>query len=201
VAPFDDYTHHRASRHVQAVADWAYNNGFDTFLGAYMVRLGVESFIAAWEHHGRPTYFCLYQAANRIFYDFVTIFSENRSLTTGSTKDGQFLPKPPGHYVQTFSSVSVAELYDRHRSAEQYLTMVGGITSRPLVSSFQETLAGAVKEQAAYIQSLGLWPLRAPVWYFIRKHRLHNKTIEQLHMARKAVLPHDPDFVEFVASP
>jgi len=188
----------RAAKAEQQHAEWAYRQGFDTYLGSYLIRLGTDCYIAAWQHRQRPTYFCVYYTANRFLFDFATIFSENRGLTTGSTKDGQFLPKPPGDYIQTFSGLSLDEQFNQHAVSEHYLMTAGRLQLLSVPWTFEEAVLESIKMQAAYIQSLSMWPMRAPYWFFIRKGRLHNKSIEELHNAGMAPLPHEPGFQEFV---
>ncbi len=197
LTPATGATHPGAFVQVHKHDEWAREQGFD-WIGAFTTALaGVPWFIAAWRHQERPTYFCIYVAGGQIIFDFVTEFSETRALTTGSVRDAQFLPKPPGDYQQSFSGLTVDELLAQHTKAERFLTAEGGIEMRPMQRSFEECLQAAAIRQTGYVQGLSLWPLRAPVWYWLRKRLLHNKSIEELHRARKVLLPRDPAFREF----
>lgn len=201
IAKLPDEEPYPMAAYLREHGPWATEQGFDRYLGTFVVRLPAGAcLIAAWQHRLRPTYFCPYAAANKVFHDFVTLFSENRSLTTTNTRDGQFLPKAPGRYMQTFTGLSLDELLNRHAASEQFLLTQGRILERPVSWTFEEALSASLASQGAYIRSLPLWPLRAVYWFLVRKRRLHNKTIEEQHQLGLIRLPHELGFQEFSPS-
>ena len=182
---------HRVDQH----QGWAEDNGFE-FNGGYTMMLGVKSFVAAWKHREEPTYFVMLLAADKQVYTFTTEFSEAFSLdTTGS--DDDMLPSPPGHYKQGFSGLSLVDLYQRHLEGVQYLRSNGHIQTRPRNPSLQDAVSRDAKRQAAYIQTLPLYPFRAVYWFYIWKKLKNNQSIEQLHKSGKVLLPNDPGFRKF----
>jgi hypothetical protein len=104
---------------------WAQNNEF-MYIGCYETKItNVNTTIWAWGRVDRPTYFCQYLAkagahTNKV-YDMVTEFADDISITTGSSKDSQLMPCPPGAYMQSFSRISLDEQWHRHIEAENYL--------------------------------------------------------------------------------
>ena len=174
---------------------WAVENGFE-YAGAYTMSLGLKLFVGAWKHQHEPTYFIMVLGGDKQIYTFTTEFSEERSLDTVGSDD-DMLPSPPGHYKQTFGGLSLVDLYQRHLASMQYLRTAGNIQTRPRTLSLEDAVSLDAKRQAAYVQTLPLWPFRAVYWYYIWKRMKHNKSVEQLHKAGKVLLPNDPGFHEF----
>ena len=181
---------------VREVDAWAKDQGFD-LIGCYIAHLLSPGFVAAWKHRQRPTYFCLYGVQHVYAHEFVTVFAEDRMLTTANTPDAQLFPRPDGYYLQSFDKLPLDDLLTRHAAAEHYLMQQGRLREESLAGSFEEHLAHAFARQMAYIETLPLWQLRGGYWFLIRKDRYHRKTIEELHDAQKAPFPHEPTFREF----
>lgn len=178
-------------------ADWAFEKGFDAFIGMYVFKLGVAVFVSVWRHKKHPTYFLVILMSGKPILNFITGFSENLELSTASAKHFQLCPQAPGHYMQTFSKLSLDGLFDRHLASARFLTTKGGIKMRPVPWGFEEAFTRREMAQAAYLESLPLWFLRAPYWFYLRRRFYHNKTIEELHRAGKVLLPNDRGFTEF----
>jgi hypothetical protein len=174
---------------------WAEENGFQ-YVGAYTVTLGVKVLLGAWKHQHEPTYFIMVLLADKQIYTFTTEFSEERSLDTVGSDD-DMLPSPPGHYKQTFGGLSLVDLYQRHLESMHYIRTAGHIQTKPARLTLEDAVSLDAKRQAAYVQTLPLWPFRAVYWYYIWKRLKHNKSVEQLHKAGKVLLPNDPGFHEF----
>ena len=181
----------------RAEADWALAKGFAQFEGMYTFVVGAAAFVAAWRHMEHPTYFVLLSTGPKKFFVFLTEFSEHSDLVTGSAKHFQLFPKPPGHYVQTFSKLSLDDLFARHLAAARYVTTAGAVQVKPTPWAFEDAFTKGEALQAAYLQSLPFWFLRAPYWYYVRKTRFHNKAIERLHKSGMLQLPNDRGFENF----
>jgi hypothetical protein len=182
---------------MREVAAWAETQGFE-HVGCYIAHLLSPSFLAAWRHRERPTYLCLYGVQGAYHHEFVTLFEGGHLLTTASTPDSQLLPHPDGYYVQSFNGLSLDELLTRHAAAEYFLLHEGRLQQAPIARTFEDDISLALARQLAYIRHIPLWWLRGGYWFLVRKDSLHGKTLEQLHRARKAPLPHEPRFKEFV---
>lgn len=152
--------------------------GFE-WVGAFVLRGWTASPpIAAWAHPAGRLYLCVYLLPNGTSHlDFVTILGDQLGVTTGTSRDGQLLPQRPGSYIQTFSDLTVPQLYTRHLQAEQYLSQRLGVAPDPRRIDFAVELLSAVRQQMSHVRSLALWPLRMPWWYFVRRHRLHERSV------------------------
>ncbi|MFW6059952.1 MAG: hypothetical protein ACODAQ_07205 [Phycisphaeraceae bacterium] len=164
-------------------AEWLEEQGF-VWEGAYRQRsfLGTTT-IRAWRQPHSATFLCQYALpGNNTALDIVSIFSTTRhvGLTTGSSAGAQFLPHKPGIYVQSFSGVDTGTLWQRHLESEVVVADATGISPEPVDEPFEALLRLAISEQMKYIRSLPLWPLRAPYWFYIKRHRLHNKPVSEI---------------------
>ncbi|MHC4757024.1 MAG: hypothetical protein ACYTE8_00045 [Planctomycetota bacterium] len=166
---------------------WAVSNGFE-FTGNF--RFGVV-YISGWEHARRPSFFCEYRIQEKSFFDMVTIFANDTGLTTASSKDGQLSPKPPGAYHQTFSGLSLEQLWEKHVEAENDLVEKGGAALPDVMLSFEDEITGSVHKQFEYHKSISLYHFRVPWWYFFRRGRRHNKSIQKQHELGIIRLPNE----------
>lgn len=187
-APEDEYItqYESAAEHDH----WAEANGFD-YLGGYLFHGPVTAFVGAWQHRDQPTFFCVYCHPGREEFDLVTIYSDTLGLTTGSTKDGQLMPRQATSYAQTFSGLDLDTMWVRHTEAQQYLETNARLTRHPWTKPFEATLVDAIHQQTDYVRSLLFWPLRGTYWYFVRRSRWHNRSIESQHQARMIRLPNE----------
>lgn len=188
----------RAKRMIRSVAhlhQWAEQNEFK-FLGYYNIRVGFNKiFLAGWQRTDRPTFMCHYviKAQNTVgrATDIATEFANDISLTTVDTREGQFSPKPPKAYSQSFSRVDLDQQWNRHIEAENYLIDVGGAQLVNLDIEFEKEVVEAGRKQNEFIRSIPLWYLRGCYWYFLRKHLWHNKSIEAQHKQGMIRLPNE----------
>ena len=174
---------------------WARTKGF-RYLGQYSMRMPDTVFIAAWQLRESPTFFCVYGVHNKYVYDYVTLISPERSLTTTSSKEGLTLPRRPGQYCQAFENTDFDTMWHRHLESLSYLQTAGGILSQPVDTSFQEAFTGAIVEQLRYVQTIPLWPIKGLKWYYVNRSKLSNKTIQELHRSGLIQLPTDPQWRE-----
>jgi hypothetical protein len=178
---------------------WAEPQGFE-MVGSYTMDMGsIHTFIVAWQHRERPTFFTVYyvfssQAAKtttRPTYEFVTTFSRDVSLTTGVTSQTPFFPRPPGDYARTFSGTARDDVWACHHASEDYLVRTAGVRIGPLDCRFEDCFHEALRKQVAFVRRIPLWPLRAPFWYFIRRRRFRNMSIEEQRRAGWIRMPHE----------
>ena len=124
-------------------------------------------------------------------FDFVTMFDNEIMLTTNDKSDSQMLPAAPCHYLQSFSLASLDEQWNRHLQTENYLMDVGGALLVQNDRPFEDCFIDAIKKQIAFVRSLSLWPLRGTYWFFIRRKRLHNLSIQAQHDSGWVMLPNE----------
>ena len=154
-------------------ASWAKKNNFD-FLGFYEVQCGMRAFMAAWKLKEMPT-----------------IFKNEVELTTSNTKDSIFYPKPPGWYSQSFSMYCFDELYRMHMEAEEYLITKGGTQLEKSIIDFEEFFVSYLKKEKSYQWKHWYWIFFLLYFYFVRKNKWHNKTIQQQHELGMIQLPNE----------
>lgn len=164
-------------------AIWAAEHGFEP-VGAYRAILQPASpIVVAWTRRDEPTYLCAYiydSAQNRTEVDIVTVAGD-QALTTGTTRDAHLLPEPPGSWSQSFSLPDLESRWQRHNEARAYLAAAAGFDPSRHQPHLTTHFTQAIRDQADYIQSIALWPLRIPYWYFVRRHLRHGKSVEKLY--------------------
>jgi hypothetical protein len=179
----------------QKTAEWAQANEFE-YVGSYRTRLGsTQTDIWTWQRSDRPTFFCRYlvkaKDITKVSHDLVTEFADDIGLTTGDTKDGNFLPRPPGSYSHNFPGTSLDEQWYKHIESENYLMDHGKVQLKAEDVEFEQSITKGIKQHVNYIKTLPLWPLRGPYWYFIRRYVWHNKSIEEQHRKGMIKLPNE----------
>lgn len=158
---------------------WASEQGFE-FVGVYLLSVYVGTTrITAWSQPDKHRFFCVYSIEGKTTWDFVTEFEGDVSLTTGSTKDGQLMPDAPRSFTQVFEGTPVHGLWSEHVKSEEFLMKASGLRQRSRPISFEDSFIGGTKAQVAYIRSLPFWPLLGVYWYFVRRHKLKNRSVEQ----------------------
>jgi hypothetical protein len=134
-----------------------------------------------WRRTAERTYLCIYVFLDirpRIETDLITIF-EFGELTTGTTKDCIAVPGSTEYWGQSFSVSNVAELWKHHQESLDYLAVRMGRWPSTQDVGFREDLVHSLRGQTAAIRSVPLWFLRLPYWYFVRRFRLHGKSIRE----------------------
>ncbi|MDR0392500.1 MAG: hypothetical protein LBH59_11370, partial [Planctomycetaceae bacterium] len=76
---------------------------------------------AIWENPELSTILSISLDNQQSYYYFHTIFDENIRLETNNQKIPIILPSPPEHYIQVFSSNSLAELWRKHLESKLWL--------------------------------------------------------------------------------
>lgn len=178
-----------------ANSQWARENDF-AFVGNFSMKVGIsEASMMIWRRSDRPTFFCRYivQAGTKTqtSFDFVTMFENEIMLTTNNKADSQMLPPAPGHYLQSFSTVSLDEQWNQHLQMENYLMDVGGALLVQNDRPFEDCFVDTIRKQVEFVRSLSLWPLRGTYWFFIRRKLRHNLSIQAQHDKSLITLPNE----------
>ncbi len=174
---------------------WAVNNGF-VFAGCYKIKIAQAVVdMAVWRRNDRPTVLSLYivRMGNRknISTDIMTDFADMISVTSNNSRSAQFSPWRPGRYQQTFSPVTLDELWAKHLEAENYLMDTGDAQLVQKEFRIEEEVIDSCRRQNAYLRSIPFWYLKGAYWFFIRKNMLHNKSIKQQHEKKLVKLPNE----------
>ncbi len=176
-------------------SQWARENDF-AFVGNFSMKVGIsEASMTIWRRSDRPTFFCRYivQAGTKTqtSFDFVTMFENDIMLTTNNKADSQMLPPAPGHYLQSFSAVSLYGQWNQHLQMENYLMDVGGALLVQNDRPFEDCFVDTIRKQVEFVRSLSLWPLRGTYWFFIRRKMRHNLSIQAQHDKSLITLPNE----------
>lgn len=179
----EDDEEERALGEASLGEQWLTDHGFH-WVGAYRFSSDLGTMLVrAWQQGDNATYLCQYLTAqDTARTDIVSIFSTDPpvGLTTGTTADTHLLPDRPGVFKQSLSDRQVEHLWRYHTEGEALVAEVTGVDPQPVELSFEEVVSRAIREQMAYVRTLPLWPLRAPYWYLVRRHRLHNWPLARL---------------------
>ncbi len=183
-----------------ANGQWAGGNDF-AFVGNFSMKIGIsDASMTIWRCPDRPTFFCRYivQAGTnvRTSFDFVTMFENEIMLTTNDKADSQLLPSAPGHYLQSFSGLSLDGQWNQHLQMENYLMDVGGALLVQNDRPFEDCFVDTIRKQVEFVRSLSFWPLRGTYWFFIRRRLRHNLSIQTQHDKGLIMLPNElPGFI------
>jgi hypothetical protein len=186
--PADGRKFSRQIRDAQKQDEWAREHGFE-HLGCYVLSATPGILIAAWRHTSEPTFMAMYYQQLRPFRDLVTMFQPDASLTTGSSADGLLMPRPPTDYSQCFTGLDADRLWERHREAIHFLTTRGRVSLARMPVDFERSFVTAMHDQCAHVRTIPLWPFRAIFWYFGRRRRLRNVSVEEQHQRGWVQLP------------
>ena len=113
-----------------------------------------------------------------LIVEFSSLFDEESSLDTISSKNAHTLPVIPGSYKQTFNTTSIPELYEKHQEALKFVKGHFGKDIIVINDAFKEIAMRALVLQMSYIKTLALWPLRAYYWFLIKRHLMYGKSVE-----------------------
>ena len=164
---------------ISAARNWASAHEF-RFLGYYAASVG-NLMLAAWRAADRPTFFCQYVTPEadgaKSSFDFVTLFTDDVGLTTGSNADGHLLPPPAVSYMQSFSDLTLDDRWARHLLMEGHLIERGGAQLSQTNDSFEVALIRHTERLVEHVRSLWFWPLRGAWWYFVRRRQWHDVSI------------------------
>jgi hypothetical protein len=179
----------------QETAEWASANSFE-YIKSFVMRFhSSQADIWAWRRKDRPTFFCRYMVkvgnTTKVAYDIVTEFAGNIGLTTGCTKDANFMPRPPNFYFQNFPGTMLNDLWYKHIEAENYLMDFGKTELKAERLEFEQSIMQGTIEHVRYIKTLSLWPFRGPYWYFVRWYLWHNKSIKEQYEKGMIKLPNE----------
>ncbi|MHC4757025.1 MAG: hypothetical protein ACYTE8_00050 [Planctomycetota bacterium] len=166
---------------------WAVSNGFE-FVGNYRIQ---SIYFSGWEHTKRPTFFYEYKVQFKKFYALVTIFSNHIKLTTGNSKNDQLDPKQDRDYVQSFTKMSFEHRWEKHVESENYLIEKGGVKLPDILFSFEEYLGEMLDKELENHRRFRFYHFRVLWWYFFRRGRRHNKSIQKQHELGITRLPNE----------
>lgn len=170
----------------ETLFQWTENNNFD-FLGFY--RIG-HYHIAIWGDTSSPTFLWLHSFPDKGI-EFITLFEGEILFSTVNSSNWQAPPHFMGYYLQTFSTIDVDLLWQRHVEMENYLIEAGKAKTYESDIFVQEMIDSYRKKQTDHIRSFVAWPIRAIYWNLVSKHFWHNKSIKEQYEKGMIILPNE----------
>lgn len=114
--------------------------------------------------------------------EFCTDFSPTESLTTTRGNHAFVHPRPPGSHIQGFLNLSLEQLWARHLEGELFLVDHRQLRPAPLPAQWQDAVVRiehGLRRQGAHVKATPLFWLKAPWWFFVKRHGMTNRTIAQ----------------------
>lgn len=170
----------------ETLFQWTENNNFN-FLGSY--RIG-HYYIAAWGDANSPAFLWFHSFPDEGL-EFITHFEDEILLCTVDNSNWQAPPRFMGYYLQTFSTIDIDLLWQRHVEMENYLIETGKAKIFESDIFVQDLIDFYRKKQTKHIRSFAGWPIRAICWNLISKHFWHNKSIKQQYEKGMIKLPNE----------
>ncbi len=167
------------------VSAWAREHGFtldsqfdfDSLIGAGGLKLAVE----CWYLASEKVFLMHYHVTDKCYYEFVSGFEGEYSLTSSKSADSLSLPFPPKAFMQVFEDASLDELMREHQKGVAFLHQRFGLVPVAPDRPLRDLILFTVKTQMALVQSQPLWQLKLAWWHMTRRRRLKNKSvIEQI---------------------
>ncbi len=163
-------------------ARWAEDNDFrPDLLADFHGAVGAGPItMAVWKNDYKKTFLSSYSVNNTMVSEFVTLLDKDRGLTTSNTIDSVLFPPAPGHFVQAFGGMTdLDRLFQQHEAALIHLNQKKNVAIADRWETTDVLIVESIQRQIHHVKSLPLWQLRGCYWYFIRRHRMKNKTIAE----------------------
>jgi len=153
------------------VDKWAIANEFSHQLFFHFsATAGNPIFCASWKNPKNNALLLLYAKEKSVNFELFSTFGESGTLTTASSKDAIFLPKPPSNLVQAITKRDIGNLYQIHIWTKRKLEETRNTKAISPNSDLIEEISESMRAQAKYIISLPLWSIRGFYWYFITRN-------------------------------
>ena len=163
-------------------ARWAEDNDFrPDLLADFHGAVGAGPItMAVWKNEYKKTFLSSYVVGENIASEFVTLLNNGSGLTTSNSIDSMLFPNAPGHYVQAFGGMTdLNNLFKQHEAALIHLNQKKNVSIADRWETTDVLIVESIKRQIQHVKSLPLWQLRGCYWFFIRRHRMKNKTIAE----------------------
>ena len=82
--------------------------------------------------------------------------------------------------MQAFPGQDLEQLWERHEESRSEFVRVFGDPNVPQ-DGFEGLVLGALKRQAAYVQSIPFWQLRGPWWFFVERDRKKDRLASEAY--------------------
>lgn len=133
--------------------------------------------VAVFQQGNQPRFFS-FMFHQKVAFQVESYLEDLTIFDTGTSGSGNLFPRP-GAYFQALPNISAQEAWDRHLEGEAYLSKKFGYAWLPLKKPYEQMLQEAIRLRMKYNRSQLFWPIRVLYRYFVTRHFIINKTIEQ----------------------
>jgi hypothetical protein len=113
-----------------------------------------------------------------VFFEFVSSFSDDVSLTTTASSSAFLFPRPPGSFLQSKKVNDIESLWSYHRAGEDFLIGEHGIETSQITIDFEQLVNKGLQTQGKYIRKIPFFWLRAPYWFYIHRFRMRGVSVK-----------------------
>ena len=124
----------------------------------------------------------------KVYFDFVTGFEKYIILSTAVSSEAQLFPRIPGSYCQSLPERDPRVQLLRHTEAVEFLSRHGARTSVNALD-YEQFVQRGTECTIESLDQTRLWPLRILYWFYVRRHWMHNQSIEAQHRRGWIKLP------------
>lgn len=112
-------------------------------------------------------------------FQFVTLFSNDVSLTTIPSSSAFIFPRPPGAFLQSKKTDSIDDLWQYHLEGEIFLLNEYGIESSIITNDMEYRLNEEIQTQGRYIRQIPFFWLKAPYWLYIHRFKMLGVSVRE----------------------
>ncbi len=112
--------------------------------------------------------------------EFVSLYDQDRSLSTSNSTASMLFPPRPGHFKQGFPGAGLDDLWRMHQDGEQALRQPFQVRAFHDDRLLEDVLIDSVRRTARHVRSYFLWPVRALGWYATQSLRARRTIAQQL---------------------
>ena len=160
--------------------DWIQSLGWES-IGYYQFQENM--YFNVWRSNETHSYMLVTQAPTCTYYEFVSEFEQDVFLTTSTSKDAGLFPQWEKHYKENLSILGMNDLCKQHLDSSAFVKLLNNVQPVKTTLQFEDYILDSVSGEMKFIQSLFLWQIRMPYWYFIKRSMKWNKTIKEQHSA------------------
>lgn len=186
-----DTTSHALGAKLLAAAEvadgWAVKQGLEwAGLFEFAAPGNPPMYLAAWQVPDRNEYLAVFitvtpgDVVRARWLEFISLFDQDRSLSSSNTAGTMLFPRWPGQYKQAFTRLGFDELAARHREAVVFLRSREQVKDRADDRPLEDILLDAVRKSGDQVRGHRLWAVRGLWWWASQNGRANRSVAEQL---------------------
>lgn len=169
------------SQNCASTRAWAREHGFEP--ATILERFGRIGFtkqrvtIEVWRNNRDAITLETYSHERRFVMEFTTDLAPSGELVTCNNFLVHLLLPMPGHFFQSFTSMDLSELLERHREALAHLRTHQNLRPVPPEGSCIDATLRATRAYYIHIRSMPFWPVRIALRNFGPARWAHGRSI------------------------